>query len=547
MTNEEKVKFYKTNIIRDNKNYDEEIKLMEKEIKNFMSEPLLYVQKYLPFNTDFTTIYDQCTNDIKRFLKTIFDDAQYVKNYDIILFPDIQEHAFYNGFFDKLNRHDEGVQKKITSTIYAQDEEVKKIKSKVQTLENLIKTQDQKNSVEKDEVKRKKTMDLINQSRQKQMELEKQIKVVEKVLYEGLFKNVINFFNTKIMKWFYLHNKIINNNDKINLLDRLGSLLKTFKKTKQDLQNENINDAVLFVLLQEDLQCCNIEISTLLAQGFIFSPLNQALNVQKQLNGKMFSIPYLNGNMKIKTLRNLMTNYYRELFLSRFYENYKNFIYENLQLQNELYKTISPKMFESREKDLQYKKQAIEIDYNLTVNELANIHKNKKELLQYYCKEFNLTLEKDGSIEQIIEQGKLPPYLQEYVDFMFEDLILTKNKQGEFILGTKSNVEELKFFYNDEFYIYNNELINKNKQELKDFIVKLEKSDKITPDDVTVIKIFICCHISSLLINFYYYKNKQFVLDNYPAISIKETTDTVYIKSLVQEVKESYKKLFLEN
>jgi len=178
---------------------------------------------------------------------------------------------------------------------------------------------------------------------------------------------------------------------------------------------------------------------------------------------------------------------------------------------------------------------------------LANIHKNKKELLQYYCKEFNLVLEKDGSIEQIIEQGQLPPYLQEYVDFMFEDLILTKNKQGEFIIGTKSSVEELKFFYNDEFYIYNNELINKNKQELKNFIVKLEKSDKITPDDITIIKIFICCHISSLLINFYYYKNKQFVLDNYPAISIKETNDTVYIKSLVQEIKESYKKLFLEN
>jgi hypothetical protein len=547
LTNQEKIKFYQKSITKDIKNYEREIEIMEKDIKSFISNPLMYSQKYRPINPDFTEIYENCLNDAKPVLENIFNDAEYVKQYDIILFPDIPDEPFYNGFYDKLNNHDEDVQNKIISSIHALGKEIEKYKSDVQKVKKLITTQQEKNKSEADEQKRKKTIDLIAQSLQKIINLENQIKEVNVKLFQGLFKDVVSLFNTKIMKWFCLHSKIKSNNDKINLLEKLSSLLKTYKKTTQDLQNEQINYAVLFVLLQEDLQCCNIEISVLLSQGFIFSPLNQALHIQRQLNDKVFSISYLDEDMEIETLRSSMDNYNNNLFMNIIYKDYKSYIYGNFELQNELNKNISQKMFESRKQEVNDKKQEIEIDYHLTVNELANIHKNKGNLLEYYCKKFNLSLEKDGTIEQIIYQGQLSSYLQEYVVFMFDDLILTKNKEGEFIIGTKSSVEELKYFYNDEFYNYNKELIKTNLQKLKDFFNVMEKSDKIIPDDVSIIKILICCHISSLLINFYYFKNKIFVIENYPAIFIKETNNTIYIKNLVQEVKANYKKLFIEN
>jgi len=502
------------NIIRENINF------VNKKIIDLESKCSMLVESPNSFLNLQIEVREQKSlfNRIKEEFQVMYDQYKEFKKHDMIIFP--MEDNSYEGIFNNYENN-------VVNKISIDRETFKSYLNKSFIIEKLLLSLAEKKD-------KQQTYDELQKLEKNIIQSQVKLYEINNILitsFHNLVQYSVMYLSTIIMKLCYYYNKLLINNDKIRVLDELQKIEK-YKKIKNQSQNQKYS--ILHVLLQEDLQCANVEISSLLTQGFNTSIFNKAIVYQQEIHDNISDFNII-INTPISDLEKNVDFFHSEIFTVDVYNDYENIIKQNIYLQQQLISQIPSQFYNNREEQNNKKIKEFKLNLNDVDNELENIKTHKNNLLEFYYTKLKSDISDTSKLSKILDQPN-------NINVRLQELFDMNNKYLE---------KEMVFyyFYNDEFNNRNKELLIVNKKTLINVFENMIKSNSFTMKHQAQIILLIYCMFSSLFISHFYLKNKLVILTEIPSISIeqkdKDVGEIVELTRLTNGLKQSYNDLFV--
>jgi hypothetical protein len=511
--------------------HTEKIKTLEKFCREYKDD--IY-NAYKIFITDESSDLgkteegDRLLANIKYILHNMFEQYLLTKDNEFIVFPytdsDKKEEKKEDkkrkkekkdkeelNWLEKLNLFGNEINKKMSSTISL-------LTSAIALKE---KTLNHKKLLNPDKDKK-----LIEAFQKKIIEIDGNITLNKK----DYIQDIVLFFSSKLMKLHYYKYIIWLNKNKKQLLNDLKNILEKYDMLKQK-QTPDCKNAVLYALLQEDLQCANVEISALLTQSFNTSPFTKALYYQQAIKDKFFGNEFMLYTDAEKININI-DNFQKEVFVNDFFQWYQRNINDNISLQAKLAPLLRTTFYKMNQQEVNVKINQYETMLLNTRGELQEVVNHKKDLIRFFYKEFD---NDNDFIEQLLEQS---PKMTTKVSEIFELTYYYFLQSREFY-----------YFYNDEFYNREQEILQINKDKLKSLFSKIKQSGILNSQIINEIMLLVYCIFSSLFISINYLENKIRVMNTIPPIvmTASQNSQIYEIKSWTNKIKTWYIDLILSN
>lgn len=507
------IKDYKTRIAYSSNNYKKAKELLEEQCQKIYRgqlEDLFSV--ILPFN-----FKEELQND----LKILYDQAQYLNKKNLIIFSDEDEHIEDSFII---------YESKLKGQINIIESELKPVLNKVSVMENLIvklqdnlsKTED-RNNIEKIEQNIEKTQSKLDE-----------FKKIEEENLNKIYQCAVLYYSYMIMKLFYYYNYLWMNNDKINLLNELESNLQKLQRHEKQDPSQDHKHAIFYSLLQEDLQCINVEISSLLTQSFNTSTFNKAYIYQEEINNNILNANFFN-TYSANDLNTHIQMFESVIYLGELNNEYENLINTNIMLQQNIRQLLSSQITISRAEERKNKISDMINKLNLVNEEIENLEANKANLCGYYFRQI-FQAQHEDFLEQMLEQYDLNIKIKEIFDLYMEYY--------------RDHKDDFYYFYNDEFHKCNQTLMNNNINALKNVFETMITRSMFTFDQKNKIQLLVFSLISSVFIEYFYCKCKLQVLQQVPDVSInfenvKQLSVINEFKIQTNNIKQSYIDLFI--
>jgi len=510
------IKDYKTRIVESSNNYKKTIKSLEKQCQQIYKGQLgeLFSSNILPLNF---------ISDLQNDLKGLYDQAQYLNNKNLIVFPDED---------DESEEYFRSYETRAKDQIKIIENELKTVSNKVSVMEKLIVNLQENLSKTEDE----NNIEKINQNIEKTQSKLHELKTIGEENLNKIYQYTILFYSSMIMRLFYYYNYLWIENDKINLLDELQNNLLKLQKYEKQNPSQDHKHAILYSLLQEELQCINVEISVLLTQSFNTSTFNKAYIYQEEITNKILDANFFN-TYSINDLETHIQMFRYVIYLGELNNEYQNLINTNIMLQQNIRQFLPSQMILTRSKEQTDKISDITNRLNTINAEIENIETNKTNLCGYYFRQI-FQGQHDDFLEQIIDQyDDLNTKVEEIFELYMSDY---KSHQGL----------DFYYFYNDEFYECNQTLMRNNVNTLKNVLETIMTKRVFTVTQKTQIQLLIFSLISGVFISYFYYKCKLQVLEQVPDVSInienvKQLSVINEINIQTNKIKQSYVELFI--
>lgn len=371
-----------------------------------------------------------------------------------------------------------------------------------------------------------KDTNLIEAFKKKLIEIDNKITLGKK----DYIQDIVLFYSSKLMKLHYYKYIIWLNKNKKQLLYDLKNIVEKFDmiKLKQTLDCKN---AVLYALLQEDLQCANVEVSMLLTQNFNTSPFTKAIYYQQAVKDGIFSKEFM-AYIDAEKININIENYQKEIFVNDFFQWYERNINENISLQAKLFPVLHTTFYKMNQQEVNVKINQYEKMLLNARGKLREVVNHKNDLIRYFYKEFD---NDNNFIEQLLERS---PKMTTKVSKIFE-LTYSYFLQSRLFY----------YFYNDEFYNHEQDILQINKNKLKSLFRKIKQSSILNPEIKNEIMMLVYCIFSSLFVSINYLENKLRVMHSIPPIVIIESQNSQIneIKSWTNKMKTLYVDLILSN
>jgi len=508
------IKDYKTRIAYSSNNYKKAIKLLEDQCQKIYKGQLgdLF-SVILPLN-----FKEELQND----LKVLYDQAQYLNKKNLIIFSDEDEYIEDSFIIYET---------KLKGQIKMIESELTPVLNKVSVMENLIvKLQDNLSKTEDEN-----NIEKIKQNMDKTQSKLDEFKKIEEENLNKIYQCAILFYSYMIMKLFYYYNYLWMNNDKTNLLNELQSNLQNVQKYEKQNPSQDHKHAILYSLLQEDLQCINVEISALLNQSFNTSTFNKAYIYQEEIKNNILNANFFN-TYSANDLKTHIEMFESVIYLGELNGEYENLINTNIMLQQNIRQLLSSQITISRAEEQKGKISDITNRLNLVNTELEKLEENKANLCGYYFRQIFQGQHKDF-LEQMLDQYDLNTKIKEIFELYMK--YYRNHKDIDFY-----------YFYNDEFHKCNQTLMENNINELKNVFETMITKSMFSVDQKNKIQLLVFSLISSVFIEYFYCKCKLQVLRQVPDVSInfenvKQLSVINEFKIQTNKIKQSYIDLFI--
>jgi hypothetical protein len=371
-----------------------------------------------------------------------------------------------------------------------------------------------------------KDTNLIEALKKKIIEIDNKITLGKK----DYIQDIVLFYSSKLMKLHYYKYIVWLNKNKKQLLNDLKNIFEKFDMLKLK-ETPDYKNAVLYALLQEDLQCANVEISALLTQSFNTSPFTKALYYQQAIKDKFFGNEFMLYTDAEKININI-DNFQKEVFVNDFFQWYQRNINDNISLQAKLAPLLRTTFYKMNQQEVNVKINQYETMLLNTRGELQEVVNHKKDLIRFFYQEFD---NDNDFIEQLLEQS---PKMTTKVSEIFELTYYYFLQSREFY-----------YFYNDEFYNREQEILQINKDKLKSLFSKIKQSGILNSQIINEIMMLVYCIFSSLFISINYLENKLRVMNSIPPIVMitSQNSQINEIKTWTNKMKSLYVDLILSN
>jgi len=347
---------------------------------------------------------------------------------------------------------------------------------------------------------------------------------------QDLLQDIVLFYSSKLMKLHYYNYIVWLNKNKKQLLNDLKTIFEKYDVLKQK-QTPDYKNAVLYALLQEDLQCANVEISALLTQRFNTSPFTKAIYYQQAVKDGIFSKEFMTYTDTEKININI-ENFQREIFVNNFFQWYEKNINENISLQAKLAPHLHTTFYKINQQEVNVKINQYETMLLNARGKLQEVVNHRNDLIRYFYEEFD---NDNDFIEQLLDQS---PKMTTKVSEIFELTYFYFLHSREFY-----------YFYNDEFYNREQEILQINKGKLKSLFSKIKESSILNSEIINEIMMLVYCIFSSLFVSINYLENKLRVMNTIPPITMiaSQNSQINEIKSWTNKMKTLYVDLILSN